>query len=716
MIISRSPLRLSIAGGGCDLKSYYSHFGCLFISAAIDQYIYTCINETSHHDFMIRYSKIEHPKSIDDIKHPIIKECLKYTGINNTNLEITSMADHSAGTGLGSSSSFTTSLLKACYRYKNQSISQQKLAELACHIEIDLLKEPIGCQDQFIAAYGGLTTFVVNKEGVVTVSPLNISRDNIIDFENNLLMVPVGETRSASAILKEQDDKSKQMDKSMIDNLHKVQELAFRCKESLEKGNLTDFGLIMREHWENKKKRSSSMSNPQIDQLHDFGLQNGAVGGKLCFEPNTLVKTEFGHVKICNININDKVYDHQHNLQTVNETYCRYYSGNMLKIHIKGLQYPILVTPEHPLFTTKKHPNNKREFDSRKIINLPIFKEAKDFKKEDVLLVPINSKIEDIESINFNKTTKQSKYSNCNIYDGIPDKLLINYDLLNTLGWYIAEGSANNKQFSFAMNIKEIDYAHELKNSIFNMFGKTCTIKTYDNNLYLIGTSKVLCDFFNNLCGKYAENKKIPEFVLNLPIEKQKVLFFALWRGDGCVRTTFDKRTNKYYTRCSYKTVSFKLAKQVQELCHRLGFISCLNHEIPKNIRHQISYTVSLNGADAIAFKKSIESNKLHQVERGNRFQLSLQKEIIKIDGALYAKRSISKIEEIPYDGYVYNLNINNINTYIAEDIAVHNCGAGGSGFLLFYTENKNTLKQSLKQSGFKSFNVKFDYEGTKIL
>jgi len=281
MIIGRSPLRITLGGGGTDLPSYYRLFGGFLISAAIEQYVYTTIHKTTSDDIILRYSKIERVKNVDEISHPIIREALKLTGITNTGIEITSLADQPAGTGLGSSGSFTVALLRTLYKFKKQLISPQQLAEMACHIEIDLLKEPIGKQDQYISAYGGLTVFDFNKDDTVEARSLNINDDVLNELENNLIMVSTGFHRSASMVLKEQDDKSKLLDMKMIDNLHYVKDLGYKSEEALERGNLYEFGKIMDQHWQHKKKRSGIMSNPDIDAWYELAMNNGAIGGKL---------------------------------------------------------------------------------------------------------------------------------------------------------------------------------------------------------------------------------------------------------------------------------------------------------------------------------------------------------------------------------------------------------------------------------------------------
>lgn len=281
MIISRSPLRITLGGGGTDLASYYKKHSGFLISAAIDQYVYTTINKTYLDHMLIRYSQIEKPTNVEDIKHPIIREALKLMDIKDINIEITSLADQASGTGLGSSSSFTTALLKMLHKYKKCQASPQQLAEMACQIEIDILKEPIGKQDQYISAYGGVTVFDFFPDGQVKVRPLNVEEGALSQLEENLVLFSTGFYRAAGSILKEQDDKSKGSDNDMINNLHYVKDLGYRSLDALESGDLLKFGLLMKEHWEHKKKRSSSMSNPDIDKWYQGALDNGAIGGKL---------------------------------------------------------------------------------------------------------------------------------------------------------------------------------------------------------------------------------------------------------------------------------------------------------------------------------------------------------------------------------------------------------------------------------------------------
>lgn len=281
MIIARSPLRISLGGGGTDLPSYYeSHEGFL-ISAAIDKYVYITLHQTFDQEILLKYSKFEKVTSVDEIQHPIIREALKMLEITSPNLEICSMADIPAGTGLGSSSSFTTALLRALHAMKGNIVSTRTLAEEACEIEMNRLHEPIGKQDQYIAAYGGITCMNFHKDGYVWVDPLNISNETLYNLEDNLCLYFTGFSRSAGSILAEQDKKSKEMDADMIKNLDFVKDLGYQSKKAFEAGDLDTFADIMNVHWEYKKKRSGGMSNPQIDEWYDLALKNGAMGGKM---------------------------------------------------------------------------------------------------------------------------------------------------------------------------------------------------------------------------------------------------------------------------------------------------------------------------------------------------------------------------------------------------------------------------------------------------
>ncbi len=282
MIIARSPLRISLGGGGTDLPSYYEKQGGFLISAAIDKYIYIILHKTFDKEMKLKYSEYEYVESVDSIRHPIIREAMKLLKMpDDCGLEICSMADIPAGTGLGSSSTFTTGLLKALHEYKGDIVSTRTLAEEACEIEMNRLKEPIGKQDQYISAYGGITCMEFHKDGYVWVDPLNISEETFNDLEDNLMLYFTGFSRSASSILKEQDEKSRKDDSEMIRNLDFVKDLGLQSKKAFEEGDLRKFADIMNVHWEYKKKRSGGMSNPRIDEWYDLAMKSGALGGKM---------------------------------------------------------------------------------------------------------------------------------------------------------------------------------------------------------------------------------------------------------------------------------------------------------------------------------------------------------------------------------------------------------------------------------------------------
>ena len=281
MILARSPLRISLGGGGTDLPSYYREHGGFVIAAAIDKYVYITLHETFQPQFIVKYSKLEVANTAQDIRHPIIREALKLVGVESPHLEVTSMSDIPAGTGLGSSGSFTTALLRALHTLHHQFVDQEQLAEEACHIELDILKEPVGKQDQYIASVGGITCFEFEPDDNIKVRPLRICPQTYCDLEDNLILFFTGYTRAASAILNDQDSRSKQKDSDMIANLNCIKEIGLESKTALESRDLRRFAELMNVHWEHKKKRSNGMTNPCIDEYYEVARKNGALGGKL---------------------------------------------------------------------------------------------------------------------------------------------------------------------------------------------------------------------------------------------------------------------------------------------------------------------------------------------------------------------------------------------------------------------------------------------------
>jgi D-glycero-alpha-D-manno-heptose-7-phosphate kinase len=281
MIIARSPLRITLGGGGTDLPSYYRDHGGFLIAAAIDKYVYVSVMRPFTPGIYLKYSQLEHVNQVKDVLHPIIREAIQMLDFKTPQLEITTLADIPAGTGLGSSGSFTTGLLKALYAHRKRLVHPSELAELACHIEIDRLGEPIGKQDQYIAAYGGITCFTFKSDDSVVARPLTLDMETLFDLEDNLLLFFTGYSRSAGTILNDQKVRTQRNDDDMLKNLHFVKDLGVRSQKALENGNPLLFGELMHEHWEHKKRRSGGMTNPKIDEWYELGRKNGAVGGKL---------------------------------------------------------------------------------------------------------------------------------------------------------------------------------------------------------------------------------------------------------------------------------------------------------------------------------------------------------------------------------------------------------------------------------------------------
>jgi D-glycero-alpha-D-manno-heptose-7-phosphate kinase len=281
MIITRSPLRISLGGGGTDLPSYYREHSGFVIAAAIDKYVYITLHRTFVQEIIVKYSKLERVQNVEQIEHPLVREAVRLMEIESPHLEITSLADIPAGTGLGSSGSFTTALLKALHTDRKNLVHPRELAEQACHIEINRLGEPVGKQDQYIAAYGGITCFRFLPNDQVEAWPLKIDTDTLYTLEDNLLLFFTGYSRAASQVLREQDARTKENDREMVANLHFIKDLGRESKEALEGGDLSRFAELMNVHWEHKKRRSASMSNGQIDAWYELARQNGALGGKL---------------------------------------------------------------------------------------------------------------------------------------------------------------------------------------------------------------------------------------------------------------------------------------------------------------------------------------------------------------------------------------------------------------------------------------------------
>jgi D-glycero-alpha-D-manno-heptose-7-phosphate kinase len=280
VIITRTPLRLSLGGGGTDLPSYYEHHGGMVIAAAIDKYVFVAMNRTFTDDYFLKYSSLERVTSSADIEHPIVREAFEGHKVEPA-VEMVSVADIPSGTGLGSSGSFTVGLLRAIYAYQRSHATPSILAEEACSIEIDKLGRPVGKQDQYIAAFGGFTCFYFEPGGQVSIAPLQLTSDTLHDLEEHLLMFFTGYSRDAEHMLEDQKSRSERGDSAMIDSLHFVKEVGLSSKNCLETGDTEQFAFLMHEHWMRKRERSQGMTNDQIDKWYQLGMGHGALGGKL---------------------------------------------------------------------------------------------------------------------------------------------------------------------------------------------------------------------------------------------------------------------------------------------------------------------------------------------------------------------------------------------------------------------------------------------------
>jgi D-glycero-alpha-D-manno-heptose-7-phosphate kinase len=280
MIVSRAPVRFSLGGGGTDLPSYSSKHGGFLVAAAIDKYVYVSANRRFYDSIRLAYSKTETVDSVDKIDHRIFREALRFSGISR-GIELTSVADVPSNSGLGSSSSFTVALLNALHTFKHDFVSSRQLAEEACRIEIDLLKEPIGKQDQYIAAFGGVTAFTFDPDGSVEVERVPVEPDVLEELESNLLIFYSGVERQASTVLAEQGKNITKNEDKAVERMHRIKELGRETLRILTKGNIDAYGELLHEHWMNKRKLTANMSDGAIDEHYEAARAAGAIGGKL---------------------------------------------------------------------------------------------------------------------------------------------------------------------------------------------------------------------------------------------------------------------------------------------------------------------------------------------------------------------------------------------------------------------------------------------------
>jgi D-glycero-alpha-D-manno-heptose-7-phosphate kinase len=280
VIFSRAPLRISLGGGGTDLPSYYREHGGFLVSGAIDKYVYMLTHTVFQRRYRMKYSELEEVDEVCQIRHPILRESLQRHWWGSP-LEIASVADVPAGTGMGSSGAYTVSLLKGLIRARHSSIAPLALAEAACEIELEVLGEPVGKQDPYVAAHGGICAYTFHPSGSVEVAPLELDPAVLRRLRDQLLLFYTGEARSASRVLADQDARSRAGEERMVENLHATKELGRRIHELLAHGDLEEYAELMHEHWEHKRRRSPGMTNEHIDRLYALARGSGAIGGKL---------------------------------------------------------------------------------------------------------------------------------------------------------------------------------------------------------------------------------------------------------------------------------------------------------------------------------------------------------------------------------------------------------------------------------------------------
>jgi len=269
-----------MGGGGTDLPSYYKKFGGFLLAASINKFVHIILNKRFENSIRLSYSKTEIVDQIKDIEHKIFRESLRHTGIQKQ-IELISVADVPSNCGLGTSSTFTVALLSALFGYRNKRLKPVELAEFACKIEIDILKEPIGKQDQYAAVFGGFNAYTFHKNGKVSIEPMRMRRESMSKLQKNIFLFYLNKNRSASEILKEQNDKTKEDNRGVIERLHKIKDIGLYTKKILEKNKFDDFGDLLHEHWIIKKGISKKISDSNIDEAYDSARKSGALGGKV---------------------------------------------------------------------------------------------------------------------------------------------------------------------------------------------------------------------------------------------------------------------------------------------------------------------------------------------------------------------------------------------------------------------------------------------------
>lgn len=281
MIMTRTPLRISLGGGGTDLPSYSRQFGGFVLSAAINKYVYITVNRSFLPGYFLKYSDTEHAETRSEIRHPLLREALEMHDVPKP-LEVVSVTDVPAGTGLGSSGTFLVGLMHALYAHKREPVSAEDLAREAIEIEMVRLKEPVGKQDQYIAAYGGLLCQEYGIDSEVRIAPLKMTEARVRELRDSLMLFFVGYTRNSSELLADQKMRSLKGEPSMLENLHFTKELGREIQKVLETGHIAEFGPLMDAHWQRKRTRSTGMTSSRIDELYELAMnKGGATGGKL---------------------------------------------------------------------------------------------------------------------------------------------------------------------------------------------------------------------------------------------------------------------------------------------------------------------------------------------------------------------------------------------------------------------------------------------------
>ena len=280
MILTRTPLRICLGGGGTDIKNYYEQYGGYVVSAAINQYIYIVVHKHFEKNIRLCYSRREIVQSSDEVRHPVAHEAMKLFDIEEGGFEIISFADIPSDTGLGTSSSFTVGLITALASYKRVKMNKYEIAEMAVHIERELLKEAGGKQDQYIAAFGGITCLIFDKNGKVLVSPVQISHESIESLERDILLFYTGIRRSSPKVQKALL-RGVNKDTDTLSSLHEIKRLGIETEEILRTGSIDRYAALLRQHWEAKQKLSEAVSNGRINRLYQLAIGNGATGGKI---------------------------------------------------------------------------------------------------------------------------------------------------------------------------------------------------------------------------------------------------------------------------------------------------------------------------------------------------------------------------------------------------------------------------------------------------